>query len=325
MRVISYIRVLTTFVVGTTAGLIVAPAWGQIPRSVEWSSETGRIERCPGVTPGSLSYLLRCPGGHPLTSPWLLWSTLGVLLLGTGVALRRRRRATAAMASLPMLVFAPPPTAGPAVGESAATSPVRTGPGLPPRLEDSFLATRGAGAASPVAGPSSPGARLASASAVATAPGAVAASAGAVAASAGAGFPSSVSPSSVSPSSWLPPAGAPADEATIQLLPGRLRLVIGSDLEREFRFARSPGRVPEVTIGRQSGEPPLHIQLAAPTVSRLHARMRFEGGGWRIENLSHTNPLVINGKVHGEGSLAQLLHEGDQLEIGEFVLIYHER
>lgn len=96
-------------------------------------------------------------------------------------------------------------------------------------------------------------------------------------------------------------------------------------MDREFRFARGPGGITEVTIGRRSGEPLRHIQLAAPTVSRLHARMHFKGGVWRIANLSRTNPLVINGQVLDAGMLAHPLREGDRIEIGEFVLIYHER
>jgi predicted component of type VI protein secretion system len=53
--------------------------------------------------------------------------------------------------------------------------------------------------------------------------------------------------------------------------------------------------------------------------------MRFEGDGWVIENLSHTNPLVINGQILAEGAQPRPLREEDRLEIGEFVLSYHER
>jgi hypothetical protein len=122
-----------------------------------------------------------------------------------------------------------------------------------------------------------------------------------------------------------PSADTVLEEATVQLLPGRLKILVGPEREREFRFVRSPGQVTEVTIGRKSGTGPEHLQLAAPTVSRLHARMRFEGDGWVIENLSHTNPLVINGQILAEGAQPRPLREEDRLEIGEFVLSYHER
>jgi pSer/pThr/pTyr-binding forkhead associated (FHA) protein len=122
-----------------------------------------------------------------------------------------------------------------------------------------------------------------------------------------------------------PTAALPADEATVQLLPGRLTILVGAGRDREFRFIRTPGQVTEVTIGREAGSGPHHVQLAALTVSRLHARMRFEDGGWRIENLSRTNPLVINGQPTSAELPVRLLEEGDRIEIGEFVLLFHER
>jgi pSer/pThr/pTyr-binding forkhead associated (FHA) protein len=82
--------------------------------------------------------------------------------------------------------------------------------------------------------------------------------------------------------------------------------------------------VTEVTIGRQNGSPENHVRLAAPTVSRLHARLRFEGGGWQVENLSQTNPLALNGQPLSDAA-ASPLHDGDQLEVGEYVLVFHER
>jgi len=68
-----------------------------------------------------------------------------------------------------------------------------------------------------------------------------------------------------------------------------------------------------VTFGRAEGAPYRHVQLREPTVSRAHAEMTFHqsvpasnGSGsrgtsgtparWRLENLSSTNPVVINGR-----------------------------
>lgn len=121
-----------------------------------------------------------------------------------------------------------------------------------------------------------------------------------------------------------PEGYAGADDPTVQLLPGRLEIVVGEGRGREFRFVRARGRVTEVTIGRQSGSPESHVRLAAPTVSRLHARLRFESGGWHVENLSQTNPLALNGQPLSEAA-ASPLHDGDQLEVGEYVLVFHER
>lgn len=241
----------------------------------------GRVDsRCAGLVPGTVSYLLRCPGGYPLTTPWIIWPMLGLVALGASLALRKRWRAVALRGTLPPLVFPPPPPAAASRGgASSGADAVRgAGAGLPPPLES-------------VPGPQA----------------------------------------LAYPAAWREAEPGPAarevlgEAATIQLLPGRLRIVAGAAQEREFRFPRLPGRMVEVTIGRQGGEAPSHIQLAAPTVSRLHARMRFEGGCWRIENLSQTNPLVINGQEVAAGMLARILRDGDRLEIGEFILEYHER
>ena len=77
---------------------------------------------------------------------------------------------------------------------------------------------------------------------------------------------------------------------------------------------------PEVTIGRGDGPPYRHIKLSARTVSRQHARLKFENGRWTISNLSMTNPTVVNGEELSEGTDCRLLHDGDTIEMGEIVL-----
>lgn len=142
----------------------------------------------------------------------------------------------------------------------------------------------------------------------------------------------------------------PAD-GTLQFLPGRLEVVAGRDSGQEIRFVRTPG--PDgtrVTFGRAEGAPYRHVQLREPTVSRTHARMVLEvpgaaaaGGAapngtsasdaagvprWRLENLSATNPVVVNGRplaADGGPTCSVRLSEGDRIEMGEVIFRFHER
>lgn len=131
----------------------------------------------------------------------------------------------------------------------------------------------------------------------------------------------------------------PAD-GTLQFLPGRLEVIAGRDAGQEIRFVRTPG--PDgtrVTFGRAEGAPYRHVQLREPTVSRAHARMTLEAGnssedrdgrsnagGWRLENLSATNPVVVNGRplaADGGEACSIVLREGDRIEMGEVVFRFH--
>jgi pSer/pThr/pTyr-binding forkhead associated (FHA) protein len=134
----------------------------------------------------------------------------------------------------------------------------------------------------------------------------------------------------------------PAD-GTLQFLPGRLEVVAGRDAGQEIRFVRTPG--PDgtrVTFGRAEGAPYRHVQLREPTVSRAHARMTLESAGagatpsphsgngprWRLQNLSATNPVVVNGRplaADGSASGWVQLGEGDRIEMGEVVFLFHEK
>ncbi|HEX2190966.1 MAG TPA: FHA domain-containing protein [Longimicrobiaceae bacterium] len=111
-------------------------------------------------------------------------------------------------------------------------------------------------------------------------------------------------------------------EGRLQFLPGALEVLEGADRQREIRFLRGGGEVTEYTIGRAAGAPERHVQLAVPTVSRLHARMRFAEGAWTISNLSSTNPLRVNGRELAGPEDGHLLADGDRVEIGEVVLRY---
>lgn len=98
---------------------------------------------------------------------------------------------------------------------------------------------------------------------------------------------------------------------------------------QEVRFVRPerPGDRAVVTFGRGEGTPYRHVQLKAPTVSRLHARMALEPGGttWTLENLSTTNPVEVNGIDLPEGAAPHPLADGDRVEMGEVVFIFRGR
>lgn len=139
-------------------------------------------------------------------------------------------------------------------------------------------------------------------------------------------FPVAVSaaPSHVIPTAG--PAGSESDDATLQFVPGRLVVEHGQvGTRRELRFVRQPGPVTEITLGRQEGNPGRHVRLNAPTVSRLHARLRIEGGRWNIANLSVTNPVRLNGVPLDRDAPGRSLADGDRLGIGELELVFRER
>lgn len=115
-----------------------------------------------------------------------------------------------------------------------------------------------------------------------------------------------------------------AADGTVQILPGLLVMTEGPEVGREFRFLRIGSQpVPELTMGRASGPAYRHIHLPAATVSRTHARIRYEGGSWRIANLSSTNPLRLNGRELPTTSEFPLA-DGDRIQLGEVELCYRD-
>ncbi len=128
-----------------------------------------------------------------------------------------------------------------------------------------------------------------------------------------------------------PPAPSSTEpDGTLQLLPGRLEItsdrgVTGAHKgQREIRFVRVPGMQPEMTFGRAEGDPYRHVQLDAPTASRLHATLRFSGRRWRIRNDSATNPTRVNGISLDGASTFQELDDGDRIEMGEVSFRFHQ-
>ncbi len=113
-------------------------------------------------------------------------------------------------------------------------------------------------------------------------------------------------------------------DRTLQFLPGRFEVVAGKGLGSEIRFVRTSG--PDgssVTFGRGEGPMYRHVQLDAPTVSRRHAHIRWDGARWSLTNLSATNPVAINGvALPGEGTAIDLA-DGDRVEMGEITFRFH--
>jgi predicted component of type VI protein secretion system len=67
------------------------------------------------------------------------------------------------------------------------------------------------------------------------------------------------------------------------------------------------------------------LEASAANPSRALA----DGSGrWRLENLSATNPVVVNGRAlaaDGTDAGSVPLGEGDRIEMGEVVFRFHEK
>jgi pSer/pThr/pTyr-binding forkhead associated (FHA) protein len=96
-------------------------------------------------------------------------------------------------------------------------------------------------------------------------------------------------------------------------------------MAREIRLVRqSSTDTPEITFGRQEGEPHRHVRLEAATVSRRHARLAYDSGVWTLTNLSGTNPTLVNGvPLATDASCA--LRDGDRIEMGEMAFRFRSR
>lgn len=114
-------------------------------------------------------------------------------------------------------------------------------------------------------------------------------------------------------------------EGTLQFLPGRLEVIDGNVPGRDIRFVRTWGEIPEVTFGRVAGPPYRHIQLRSQTVSRQHARMQYVDARWKLTNLSQTNPVVVNGQALDTAHGQRVLHDGDEIEMGDVLFRFRER
>lgn len=98
---------------------------------------------------------------------------------------------------------------------------------------------------------------------------------------------------------------------------------------REYRTARleqtrGPGAprnfdlsLPETIIGRSSSA---HVCIDSSLISRKHMSLSKSGEQCTASDLNSSNGMYLNGvKVH-----SAVLHEGDQIQIGDVVFTFHE-
>src|SRR5215468_5601922 len=89
----------------------------------------------------------------------------------------------------------------------------------------------------------------------------------------------------------------------------------GRPLDRELsaRFEEAGG-----TIGRGEID---ELVLTDPErfISRTHATISFQAGGYLITDTGTKNPVVVNGRSLGSGSQTRL-GDGDQIKVGDYVL-----
>ena len=117
-------------------------------------------------------------------------------------------------------------------------------------------------------------------------------------------------------------------QGTLQILPGRLEICSGPDAGNvaDIRFVRdrtAGNPIPEVTFGRHGQASPTHVVLKSQTVSRLHAKFRFEAGRWSVINYSETNPVTVNKRPMTTTEPPVVLSDKDVIEMGEVGFRYH--
>jgi hypothetical protein len=108
----------------------------------------------------------------------------------------------------------------------------------------------------------------------------------------------------------------------VKMMPARLEVTGGLDAGEVIRFMGMDDAPIAMTFGREPGEGPFCVQLEQLTVSRKHAVVHYRHGEWLIENLSMTNPTILNGEPLG--MTERLLTEGDRIEMGEVTFTFRE-
>jgi len=94
--------------------------------------------------------------------------------------------------------------------------------------------------------------------------------------------------------------------------PFSLYLAQGPGSPRNFTLDRE-----EVVLGRSSEA---DIQVDSTDLSRKHLALRREHGQYTVFDLDSRNGVYLNGvKIH-----SAVLHEGDNLQLGSVVLVFHE-
>ncbi len=97
----------------------------------------------------------------------------------------------------------------------------------------------------------------------------------------------------------------------------------GTSFQLTIQVGPDPGKtyaldVPEMVIGRELGA---DIVISDVEVSRKHAHLVAQQGSYLIEDLGSTNGTVVNGMRLAS---PYLLHPGDQIALGEHVILVYE-
>ncbi len=110
------------------------------------------------------------------------------------------------------------------------------------------------------------------------------------------------------------PAARPGDsEATIMMKGPRLVIHRGESLE-ELRMELDP-----ITIGRALDNA---VRFMSTSVSRYHARIAMTPGGYTVNDLGSGNGTLVNSEpLTGE----RQLRNGDMIQVGSEVLVFHDR
>jgi HAMP domain-containing protein len=105
---------------------------------------------------------------------------------------------------------------------------------------------------------------------------------------------------------------------TVRVLPAWMEITGPSS--RPIRFFSPPAGAhgAEITFGREAGDPYGHVQLHEQTVSRRQARLCVIDGRYDLENLSATNPTLVNDQPLVSGRVP--LRDGDLIRMGEVLL-----
>ncbi len=94
-----------------------------------------------------------------------------------------------------------------------------------------------------------------------------------------------------------------------------LIVLAGSNVGEMFKISAS-----EVTMGRGQGA---NIQLLDDGISRMHARIRVDGGEMIVEDLESRNGTFAN----GQRVQRHVLHDGDKIQVGSTTILkftYHD-